>query len=303
MREFLKKISLYGFVLAFGFYLGAYLLSKYVSSRDFDSSNTKNSVNIFPVKDNYDLVFMGISHARIYSRGSNYRTVGDLLDSSILNLAKGDGKCGLNDQVFYLNYYLDKNVHFTNLVLVLSPTLFLTNHLDYATNTFNDEPLDFDFYIKYLNYDAPNKHKRLFNFVRSKYNPKEWIAMKPLVNYTKTKMIDSLDHHKLDKMFELYYPNGFDGILQNEKTLIRLKSICEKNKINLKVIIPPALFGEWPGHEVVKSSILNTGFIEEVDFYDFSNMIKENKYYYDEHHLNSDGIEYFFRNISKKIKN
>ncbi|WP_405576053.1 hypothetical protein [Winogradskyella sp. Asnod2-B02-A] len=303
MRKFLKKISLYGFVLVFGFYLGAYLLSIYVSSRDFDNSNTKNSVNIFPKKESYDFAFMGISHARIYSRGSNYKILQNLLDSSILNLAKGGGKCGLNDQVFYLKYYIDKDVHITNVILVLSPTLFLSSHLDSATNTFNDEPLDFDFYMKYLTYEAPNKYKRLFNFAKSKYNTKTWIALKPISDSRKTKIIDSIDHLKLKKMFKLYYPNGFDGINQNEKTLMRLKSLCDQNKINLKIIIPPALFGEWPGHDLLTNTLLKNRFVEKVDFYDFSNMIMEKKYYYDEHHLNSDGIEYFFKNISEKINN
>ncbi|MBC3845170.1 hypothetical protein H8K90_02150 [Winogradskyella echinorum] len=274
-----------------------------MKSRNFDNSNLKNSVNLFEKKKEYDLLFMGISHARVYSRGGNHAEIERILDASVLNISKGNAMCGLEDQIYYFNYVIENNIKIKKVVLVLSPTLFLTNHLNYATNTFNDEPLELSFYFNYYFYDAPNKHKRLFNYVKSKYNPKEWIKKQPLVKKKKTKIIDSINQDKLNDLFKLYYPNKFDGVESNKQRLFRLRNICRENDIKLQIIIPSALFGAWPGHDLLVNSLNEMGFAKSVDYYDFSRSIMDKKYYYDEHHLNSEGVEYFFTNfLETRIK-
>ena len=65
------------------------------------------------------------------------------------------------------------------------------------------------------------------------------------------------------------------------------------------LIIPPALFGKWKGHEetVEFCRIMNVKY--GVSFHDFSMSVLEPKLYYDHHHLNTNGVEYFTEKFLK----
>jgi hypothetical protein len=76
---------------------------------------------------------------------------------------------------------------------------------------------------------------------------------------------------------------------QVEKTINDAKA---KNS-NIVFIIPPALFGKWKGHNETIDFCKRMEKKYNTSYFDFSESVLEPGYYYDHHHLNSDGVSYF----------
>ncbi|MBL7889573.1 MAG: hypothetical protein JNL24_08475 [Bacteroidia bacterium] len=258
------------------------------------------------MKDNeqYDVLFLGISHARNFSRHRNHELIEKITNKKVINLGQGGGICGVNEQKFYLQYFYRKKNKAKNVLFILSPPLMYSETLPIASNTFEEEVFSIDFFINYLLFKSENKSERIIEYIRSKLT-KKWLLTQPHSKENESTFLTSVDMKIVKEGFVAAYGDSLSHT-RFTKSCETVESIIEETKTNDSKIIfifPPAPFGKWPGHksciEFAKKMELKYG----CKYYDFSEAITTPAYYYDHHHLNSKGVEYFARTFLNPIIN
>lgn len=278
------------------------LFSTIVKGRDFKIYETESNLLILKDNEEYDLAFMGISHARNFSRHKNHLRVEKILNEKILNIAQGNSTCGVNEQLFYLKYFYAHGVKINEIIYVLSPPLAFNENLNKSSDTFIYEPFEFDFLYKYLFFDAENKYQRLFYYIRSKISFK-WLFYKPGSLDRQNGRLQKIDSVKIKNGLKLAYPNGLDIKIftKNCEVVENTIKTAKMNNSQISFLIPPSLFGKWPGNDQVVAFCKKMHKKYNLNYYDFSESILNSKYYYDHHHLNSDGVEYFAAKYLKPL--
>jgi len=304
MKLFLKKLTLFTLSLPLVIFTCVFSTSHWVTRNYFNNDETESNTLVIKNNQNYDLAFLGISHARNFSRYQNHQMIENILNKKILNLGQGASSCGPNEQLFYLSYSYSKNIKIDTIIYVLSPPLLYSNELNIASSTFDLESFEWNFLFQYLFHPSENKTERLFHYIKSKLNP-DWIFHVPFKKSSNTRELKGLDSLKVKEGFKLAYPNGLQGgtFLKSSKVIETTIQLAKTNNSTLIFIIPPALFGKWQGHDETYNFCQKMNQIYGCECYDFSESMLEANYYYDHHHLNSQGVEYFVENyLSVAIK-
>ena len=304
MIRFLKNTGLYLFLLLIVFIILLKGISIIVEKRDFANHETESNLLIIEKEKQYDVVMMGISHARNFSRHNNHNRVESILNKEILNLGQGNGACGINEQQFYLDYFYSKKNKASKVVFFISPPLLFSETLPVASNTFDYEPFKIDFFFKYLSFPSENKTERIFSYLQSKFSS-SWVKHHPESSEAKLEKLDSLDI-SVAKAGQNSAYNDTESFERFEKSCSQLKKTIQlalKNQSEVVLIVPPALFGKWKGHQYLTNIAENIAQQEKVQFYDFSEAVFIPAYYYDHHHLNTEGVIYFTEKFLKPVIN
>lgn len=281
----------------------AFSTSIIVKNRDFKNYETESNLLIFNENEDYDIMIMGISHARNLSRHKNHLRIEKILDLKIVNIGQGEGKCGVNEQMFYLKYFYE-TMNFTDTIIyVLSPPLLWNQNLNQASNTFVKEPFKFDFFFKYFNFKTENKWQRLLFYIKSKLSS-SWLFNTPYsLDKNEVKLI-ALDPLEIEKGTKLAY-NGtsLQIFMQNCAVVENTIKLAHKYNSEIIFIILPTLFGKWQGHPETIDFLKKMSIKHKIKYYDYSETVTGLEYYYDHHHFNSDGIVHFVENYLKKSIN
>jgi hypothetical protein len=275
-----------------------------VKSRDFQLDETESNTLVMRSNEHYNIIMSGASHARNFTRSKNNFRIEKILNKSVTNIGQGASACSVEEQFFYLKYFYWENNVADQLVYVLSPPLLYSKNLPIASNTFNSECFSFKFLFRYLNNNGENKRQRVFEYIRSKLSLK-WIFLKPIKEDGKHDFLKKIDPEAVKEGVATIYDKD---TIASEKRFQRSCSIVEEEIIytlahNTKIVfvIPPALFGKWPGHENTVDFAKRMQAKYGVTFYDFAEVITDPKYYYDHHHLNTNGVVYFTEQYLKPI--
>ncbi len=273
-----------------------------VKNRQFENYETESNLLIFKENKNYDFMFMGISHARNFSRHRNHLRVENILNKKFINIGQGGGTCGVNEQLYYLNYFYKKNNSVNTIVYILSPPMLFSETLPQAANTFDNETIEFDFLFNYFFFKTENKYERLWSYLKTKITI-TWIFYKPNSLDSKNESLIEINMDEVKKGFGFTYKNGLNENVYNNscETLENTIKLAIKNNSEIILIIPPALFGKWYGHNETVEFANKMQDKYNVDFYDYSETVLKPEYYYDHHHLNTKGIIFFTKNYLSKM--
>ena len=176
-------------------------------------------------------------------------------------------------------------------------------------NKFADDPeftisenFDFNFLKKYVFYKAENKSARIMSYLQRKLHPR-WFLYGPSKLEKNNTKLDTLDIDIVKKGQNLAYSGkALNMVRFNYSCEILEESItlAKNNETKVKLVIPPALFGKWRGHdETLNFAIQMKNKYNNVDYLDASETVFKPEFYYDNHHLNTDGIIYFIKNYLK----
>lgn len=294
MKKFVFKTLLFGLVFSVILIVVLLATSHFVAKKGFKNSQTESNTLIIKEKQQYDLMFMGISHARNFSRHGNHELVEQLLGKKIINIGQGGGICGINEQLFYLDYFYSKGNTADTIFLILTPPMLTSETLPVSSATFDSEVFDLSFFFRYLWFDTENKQERMVQYVQSKLQSK-WIKTKPNYSVVKKDSLTGIDLAAISKGMKIAHGETISKE-RFEKSCVAIKKIINKARTNnstIVMIIPPALFGKWPEHDLVVNFARTLKQEQNVAFYDFSESVLSPNYYYDHHHLNTKGVKYF----------
>lgn len=277
------------------------ITSMVAKSRNFKINEIDSNTLTMGENKHYDIILLGASHARNLSRHMNHYRVEKILDKSVANIAQGENSCGVEEQYFYLKYFYDENNTVDKVVFFLSPPLLFSETLPIASNTFNKEIFSTSFLWNYINFETTeNKRQRIFEYLKSKLTW-SWITIEAKDNESMESALLRVDSAVVASGIAEYYDVN--------ESLDRYKIECENLEEVIKYVqaknsefifvMPPASFGRWPGNDLV------LGFADKmkqkygIEYYDFFESVMLPKYYYDHHHLNTAGVEYFTENYLK----
>lgn len=304
MKKFTRNIIVYLSLFSLLSIAFMYISSYIVKNRDFKNYETESNTLIINSSEEYDILFLGISHARNFSRHRNHLKIENILTKKIINLGQGGGACGVNEQFFYLKYFYSLNNNTETLIYILSPPLLFSETLPIASNTFNREVFEINFLLSYVFIKSENKFQRINEYIKTKFQ-RSWLNYKPHSLEEYTDSLTEIDSVIVKQGLDYAYKQGlnFERFNKSRATIIKTIDLAINNKTNVILIIPPALFGKWNGHfETQKfGEEMEKEYPDKVKFFDFSETVLEPTYYYDHHHLNTKGVVYFTENYLKEI--
>jgi hypothetical protein len=262
----------------------------WVKRNPFTNANQEGNLLILPEGVGYDYLVLGISHGRNLSRRCHHALFESVFSASMINLSQGESLGGLENQALYLKYFLSRNNKARELILVLSPSLMFNQLTDQSDISFYREPLSWDFFNFVANNGGKNKKNQLFHYFKSKLGH-HWWNLKPDERYSFDGVLPGIDVQAMKEGFQLAYPEKFNFLaFKNRMQVLHdLVNTAETAGMSVSFVIPPAVFGIWPGHGAVLAH-LNRVYPGR-KLLDHSQAITQNIYYYDHHHLNTEGIK------------
>lgn len=305
MKRFILHIILFSTILFAAAYVSLWIPSFIVENRAFQNADTEGNLLVFEKDEPFDLLFLGISHARNFSRHNNHNKVTGILNKKILNLGQGGGACSINEQRFYLDYFYAQNNTTNQVILVLSPPMLFSHTTPLASNTFDNEPFDSAFLYRYLFYSSENKKQRIWSYLNSKMSL-FWLRLQPDSKDGMFDALTALDSTKVRKGQDLAYsgkPINNARFQKSKHGVEAIIKLARDHDSEVVLFIPPALFGKWRGHDETAALGALLAKQENVSFYDFSESVLEPKYYYDHHHLNTPGVVHFTEQFLQPVLN
>lgn len=275
------------------------------SQRDcgYNNINSESFLFIIQADRHYDLLMLGASHGRVFSARNNHIAVEHALEKNFLNLSKTAG--GLLPEKLYLDYFYKKGNKAKQLIYILDPFVFYSDYWNERSYFLEDEPFKIDFFILAVKNNL--RKEVLLNYFRSKFTPFWVVGRKYQKIEPETEPLVAVDSEAVKKRIDVLYPSviGQGPLSINLRYFELLSNIITQAKQNgavVTLIFPPTLLGDLPGRDEVKrqiSDVLDKKY--EFDFYDFSDAIKEPKYFMDHDHLNRNGVLFFTESFLKPI--
>uniref|UniRef100_UPI00404A13CD hypothetical protein n=1 Tax=Flavobacterium sp. TaxID=239 RepID=UPI00404A13CD len=304
MRKFISKTLFLITLIASMIFIFLELSTVIVKNRAFENYNCESNTLFLESNQQFDVLLLGISHGREFSRHKNHLRVEKILNAKMINFSQGSATCGTNEQLFYVDYFYFKNNKTRKIVYILSPSLLFSEFLPQASNTFDQEVFDVQFLYRYTQFESENKGARIMSYLQRKLHP-VWLLKKPITEESKLEEVDSLNKNTI----ELGQNMAFNGpVLNTEQFKKSIKSVEKTIKLaalhdsEVILVIPPALFGKWRGHQETLDFAKNMQTKHpNVTIFDGSETILDPQFFYDSHHLNTKGIELFTEKYLKKL--
>jgi len=286
---FIRKLSLFILFNVAVFCLLVYIFNSPIKS--FPLRNWETESNLFVIEEgqHYDCVILGASTGRVLSRNGNHITTESLLEKKILNLAQGKGSGGLEKNLLYFSYFLNKSNKTKEVLYFLPPQSLYTDFYDNLN--MKAEPFRWEFFLHMINMKIDVG--TIFNYIQSKisFNWFETANIK-----SNKRVLTSIDTSAIRKnlaiwnSYEISYPAEPYEKLEHLDHIIELS---KKNNIVLNIVIMPSLLSSIYRHEETMKYLKEFVRYDNVQLWDFSKSIKDPKFYYDHVHLNSAGARKF----------
>jgi hypothetical protein len=210
---------------------------------------------------------------------------------------------GVHVQYVYLKYFYDHGNKADTVVFFASPVIFYADYLDKNPLSYVSEPFKPDFFWLNVTDGCENRWEQLFYYVRNKFTT-SWVHSVP----DTTDTIESAFLTKLDTaavaagLKEAYRDGMSDTVFKEEcNEMKKIVELAQEHHSTVIFILPPALFGKWPGTEKTIDFLKQLQPVYHTDYYDFSDSIKDPTMYYDHHHLNTKGVVYFTKKYLKTV--
>lgn len=290
MKQFFIKISLF---ILIQFIPVGILLSylQYCDSKlHYSQGKTESALLCIPSSAHVDLLFMGSSHARMFSRNSNHNMVEKTLKKNIVNI--GISAAGLIPEELFLKYFYAKKNSVPIIVYFIDPFVFSTRKWNQDLYFLTGEPFRFDFLFQLLFTDINLDVK--YNYIKSKFS-KDWRNKNASVLPNTTDSLKETDTSNVRQRIASIFPDGHKKgtFLEYKKTLIHILEMAKKNNARVIFIIPPSLLGKFPLTDELMGMKQELKERFNSDLYNYSETIESPQYYYNHDHLNNAGVEMF----------
>ncbi len=290
MKKFLIKVVFFVIIWLFLLIIAISFSHIWVKRQIFTNANTEGNLLIMPNGNGLDYLVLGISHGRNLSRRSHHQLFESIFNATMVNLAQGESLGGIENQHLYLRTFYEKGNKANDVILVLSPSLMFNAATDHSDIMLYREPLELSMMKRLIDMGNDRKWHQLFFYIKSKLGH-HWWMLKPDEKTHFDGVLSALDVKAMEEGFQLAYPKGLDLITFQDRCqqLAHLVSTAEANGARLTFVIPPAAFGFWPGHGAVLAHLKLHYPGRRV--LDHSESVIGNAYYYDHHHLNTEGMK------------
>ena len=296
MKRFLIKA---GIILAINILIAAWFLFQAYSKDDhlfFHYTQTESVLGSVPAHTAYDLLIMGSSHGRIFSRSGNHRKVEQLLRLKMANIARSGA--GVVPEQAYLEYFYLKGNTTKTIVYFIDPFGLSTERWNERLYFLTDEPFK-PIFIPLL-FKHGIDADVIYNYIKSKFL-KSWQKDHGMIREDATYCLKHRVEESVNKRIAAIYPDGyteerFDAYLDKLEKVI---PYAQSRNCRVIFIIPPTLLGKTPGHDRLVERLKVFQQKYGVKWYDHSMTITNPGMYYNHDHMNVRGVAFFTENYLK----
>jgi len=261
---------------------------------------TDSDLLIIPNHKSVDLLIMGSSHARIFTRDMNHLRVETILHKSLVDIGKGGGEGGVVTNLVMLDYFYDQGDTARNIVYFIDAWPFFSNKWNEKSYFLTNEPINADLFRLCLHYHVDDDV--LINYFKSKYTL-EWMERQPKTRTINNDILKDVSKEAIAKRLASLYIEPYDVNVFNHYASL-LEQVVEHARAHhakLTFIFPPTLLDDNRGKDKVLAILADFKVRYGTDYFDYSNEIQDNTLYYDHDHLNTKGVVYFTERYLKPL--
>ncbi len=280
--------------------LDLFVIPKEVEVR-LENWQTEANLPVIGKNEDYDAVFLGTSHGRIFSRFKNHDRVEKILGKNFINLSQGGERGGVNSLQSYLLYFYMRDNSAKTLAYFVDPFSFYHKTLDDNPKIYINEPYRKDFYNLLVDQQTD---KAIIDFYKTKdekgIKPIEYPEFNKDIEDTKVAtlegkaLVDRINYLYTDA----YNREEFEKTLQ---TLLETIRIAQNHGTRVVVIVPTTQFPEQLGDRFVLDALKEHASKSRYEYYNYSTAITDPALYYDTDHLNTEGVLLFSEKYLKPI--
>ena len=291
----MKKILLKGVIfLGVNAVLGVVLLYAHAATLTTRPWETDSILLVMPEDGHEDLVFLGTSHAYVFSRfKEHHEMVEQCLDREVFNMALPQGG-GITPARFYLETFFTAGNTTDQVVYFLDPFVLYSAGANDNHKFVYFEPFRLRFLAKLV--ANGYSYRRIISYVRSKFSG-AWLLQKPepLIHHIAPISEEHVSDERKAQRVASLYPNGLPETVFDTYTdeFERIVALCGENDTPLMVVIPPTLLGPEPGQETMMAWLHGLEQSDGIMVYDWVNVMPDRSKYYNLDHMNLGGIEAF----------
>jgi hypothetical protein len=270
----------------------------------FDNGTTESAWRLIPRSESFDVVMLGSSHARNFSRDGNHAEVEKILDAKILNISRGAG--GIVPNAINIAEFYNRGNHATDLVYFIDAWCLFSRAWNEEMAFAKIEPLSLHYLSALLRFGI-NPHI-VVEYLSYKFSI-EWLQESPDPVSPCLKKLSRADPEAVKKRLKALYPDGMNMIVFRQY-LLYLDDIVEMARAHgtkhVFLITPPTLLRNDPGEALLKKYLAqhfqsdrsNSGLVITKDL---SAALADPGLFQDHDHPNSEGVAVFSREFLKPL--
>ena len=267
----------------------------------YNNWETESNLLVMDENRHYDVVLLGTSRGRVFSRDGNHLLMEDILGKKVINLSKGGGG-GLMPAELHLSHFLDRGNRANHIIYLIDVWVFFSA-INNENNSFflRDEPFELPILWKLIREGYPLKCIFAYLQMIAVHDWKE-ISRYAAPGLT-AKTLPAIDTQKLEKARRHYLSRYEQGnFAKYSKVIDRINKRAQKHGIKVTYVLLPILIPDFPGTDQVQSKLKNAAAQEaHVAFYNLVDSMQDRKFYYDHMHFNQTGIAYFTRHFLSRF--
>jgi len=272
-----------------------WMSNHYENTKPVNNATTESNLMVIPQNKEYDLCFLGASTARVLSRNGNHDRVEKILNKSIINLAQGGGRGGVEKNYIFFSYFLEQGNNVKQLIYFLPPQCLFTD--SYDNLKMDIEPFKFSF----LKHGIKNKMDiaTLFNYIQTKFTS-GWKSV--ILSQEQNHSLEKIDTVAIGKNlanFTRYEKQSPAEFTEKFEYLKKIVALAKEHDAKVSIIFQAHLMNEFPHLSEVKNELKKQYDQKEIDIVDLSDSLKEPSYFYDHLHLNTKGAVEFTKKFLK----
>jgi len=239
---------------------------------------------------------IGSSRARMFEVDRNWIISESVLKKKITNLSDFGG--GVLNQFNFLDFFYKQGNQTKIVLYFIDPFMLKTDKFD-KVNMLNKEPL----MLKFLSSSFKNNFdtKVLLKYIISKRSlPSGWLTLHKSEIYDKVITdIDTLEAKK--RLNYLEYSTKESMFSIQSMKVKKIIDLVNHNNTELIFIIMPALIRQEHSYIQLVEFLKNRKEEFNIDFYDFSDVMRYPEFFFDYDHFNRQGVDFFLKNYLKPI--
>lgn len=261
-----------------------------------DNGETESNLLVLGDDEHFDVALLGTSRGRVFSRDNNHQMIEELIGQKVINLSKGGGG-GLMPAELHLSFFYHRGNHANHLVYLVDPWVFFSPINNEENDFFlRNEPFELFILWKLIRQGYPSN--RISSYLQN-IPLKNWPTISKYAAPGLTEAtLKTIDPKKLNKARQHYLSKYIEsGFERYNRFVDVINALAERKNSRITYIMLPMLIPDFPGMDQVDRKLEEAARLNaHVDYYNFSDAMKDRQFFYDHMHFNKIGIAHFTRN-------
>jgi hypothetical protein len=262
------------------------------------AARAESVVSNMPTGRSFDILIMGSSHGRTFSRAGVRRPLERILDRTVANISFSAG--GVVPERIYLQYFYDRGNRASVVLYFIDPFALSTPAWNEGLYLLSYEPFRLGFLRRLIGNGVAAEW--ILDYVRSKLGPERPEDFFKGGDEGLEAPV-ALDPDLVRKRIAAMYPDGFEPPVfrRYAAVLESIARLIQRRGGRPIFAIPPTLLGRTPGHDDLLRRLERLRAERGIPFYDFASAVPEPRWYRNLDHLNEAGILMFAETALKPI--